>query len=79
VLAPESEGIGKAIRQPLYDNSGGGYLILFAVMRDEKAVEVVVRVFRIWHGARARVDASEIGKGESQEYTPVAMPSLGLA
>ena len=42
-LAPESEDIGREVRQLVYKK----HRILFAVLPGE-----VVRVFRVWHGAR---------------------------
>ena len=67
-LAPESADIGKEIRQLLYSKRGRVYRILFAITHDEQAGEDVVRIFRIWHSARARIEASEIEEGESEEY-----------
>jgi plasmid stabilization system protein ParE len=67
-LAPESEDIGKEIRQLLYGKRGRTYRIIFAITRDEQAGEGVVRIFRIWHGARERIEASEIEEGESTDY-----------
>lgn len=67
-LAPESEDLGKEIRQLFYGKRGGVYRILFGITRDEKAGEDVVRIFRIRHSARARAEAGEIEEGESEEY-----------
>jgi plasmid stabilization system protein ParE len=67
-LAPESEDLGKEIRQLLYGKRGRVYRILFGITRDEKADEDIVRIFRIWHSARARAKASDIKEGESKEY-----------
>ncbi len=67
-LAPESDDLGREIRQLLYGKRGRVYRVLFAILRDEKAGEDVVRIFRIWHSARARAEASEIKEGESKEY-----------
>ena len=63
-LAPESEDIGMAIRQLLYGKKGGVYRILFAVGHDDAADEDVVRIFRIWHGARLNATPEEIQQGE---------------
>ncbi len=67
-LASESADLGKEVRQLFYGKRGRVYRILFAITRDEQAGEDVVRIFRIWHGARARIEASEIKEGESEEY-----------
>ena len=67
-IAPESDDIGKELRQLLYGKRGRVYKIFFAVMRDEAAGEDVVRIYRIWYSARQSIAASDITQGESQEY-----------
>ncbi len=67
-LAPESKDLGKEVRQLLYGKRGRVYRILFGITRDDQAGEDVVRIFRVWHSARARAEASDIEEGESKEY-----------
>ncbi len=57
-LAPEAEQIGKEIRQLLYGKRSAIYRILFAI--EQEARQEVVRVLRIWHGARDRIRAEDI-------------------
>jgi len=50
-LAPESADIGVEVRQLLYKR----HRILFAVLPGD-----VVRVFRVWHGARDRLQGEDL-------------------
>lgn len=60
-LAPESEELGVELRQLLYGKRSAAYRILFAVVWEE--AEEVVRVYRVWHGARDRIKAEDIKEG----------------
>jgi plasmid stabilization system protein ParE len=57
-LAAESEELGIALRQLLYGKRSATYRILFALVREGD--EEVVRVYRIWHGARDRIQTQDI-------------------
>lgn len=62
--APEGADIGKAIRHLLYGKRNAVYRIIFAVEYDEALDEEVVRIFRIWHGARDHIQASDLAEDE---------------
>src|SRR5579871_3809985 len=66
-LAPESEEIGRELRQLLYGKPGRIYRIVFALVYDEATEEEVIRVYRIWHGARDRLKAEELEPAEEAE------------
>jgi plasmid stabilization system protein ParE len=68
-LAPESENIGKEIRQLLYGKRGQIYRIIFGIVRDEATGEEIVRVYRVWHGARDRLQAGDIEEEENERET----------
>ncbi len=57
-LAPESERLEIAIRQLLYGKRSAAYRILFSIAREN--AEDVVRVYRIWHGARDQIKAEDL-------------------
>ena len=53
-LAPESEELGKEIRQLLFMMHHSTYRILFEIAGDE------VRIYRIRHGSRNRIQAADL-------------------
>ena len=55
-LAPESLALRRSIRQLLFGKPPDVYRVLFVVVNDE------VRVLRIRHGARKRLDQLELGR-----------------
>jgi hypothetical protein len=55
--AREAEQFGLDLRQLLCGPGGAAYRILFDIGVDTNLNEEVVRVFRIWHGARADIDS----------------------
>jgi plasmid stabilization system protein ParE len=58
-IVPESEEIGREIRQLLYGKRTGIYRIVFDVQ--ENAVDgPLVRVLRIWHGARDTLHSEDL-------------------
>ena len=63
-LAPESEDLGREIRQLLYGSRRRSYRILFGFGEDQKTGEKVVRIFRIRHSSRRRITADEIKEVE---------------
>lgn len=67
-IAPESEGVGKDIRQLFYGKRAGMYRILFGLAHDPATGEDVVRIYRIRHASRQDVTVEEIAEGESNEY-----------
>lgn len=68
-LAPESQDIGKEIRQLLYGKRRRSYRILFGLSRDETTGDEVVRIYRIRHHAQRRATAGDIEAGAEQEET----------
>lgn len=66
-LAPESEDIGLEIRQLLYGSKGNVYRILFCIGIDGTTGEDVVRIYRIRHRARKRIEVDEILEGERKD------------
>jgi plasmid stabilization system protein ParE len=66
-IAPESEDLGREVRQLLYGRRGNQYRILFGIWWDSATGEDVVRVYRIRHSARRRIRADEIREGDPQE------------
>jgi plasmid stabilization system protein ParE len=57
-LAPKSEDLGIELHQLLYGKHSFTYRILFAIVRENG--EEVVRVYRIWHGARDRIKSEDL-------------------
>jgi plasmid stabilization system protein ParE len=66
-LAPESEDLGREIRQLLYGKRGNQYRVLFGIWWDGATGEDVVRVYRIRHTARRWIRLDEIQEGDPQE------------
>jgi len=62
-LAPESDDLGKEVRQLLYGKRGNQYRILFGIWWDDNTAENVARIYRIRHSARRRITAEEIREG----------------
>lgn len=63
-LSPESEDLGKEIRQLLYGKRGNQYRIIFAIRHDQATGEEFVRIYRIRNIARRPITSDELGEGE---------------
>lgn len=55
----EAEEIGKPLRQLLYGKRSGIYRIIFDI-QEQSEEGPLVRVLRIWHGARDAITATDI-------------------
>lgn len=58
-LAPESEEIGRELRQLLYGKRSAAYRIVFAIKPDT-ALEGMVQVYCIRHSARDKIKVSDL-------------------
>ncbi len=58
--APEREETGMELRQLLYGKRSAVYRVIFAVEWDDRLEQDVVRVFRVWHGARDRITKADL-------------------
>lgn len=58
-LIPETEEIGQPLRHLLYGKRTGTYRIIFDI-QEEAVGGPLVRVLRIWHGAREEIKSSDI-------------------
>lgn len=56
-----------AVRQLLYGKRNQQYRILFDLEPDPATGEEVVRIYRIWHSARRKASAEEIGEGRMRK------------
>lgn len=63
-IAPESEDIGREIRQLFYGKRSQMYRILFAIVKDKETSQEIVRVHRLRHTAQAPLRAREIQDNE---------------
>ncbi|MDQ3009471.1 MAG: type II toxin-antitoxin system RelE/ParE family toxin [Acidobacteriota bacterium] len=63
-LSPETEDLGKEIRQLIFGKRGSQYRILFAIRHDEMTGEEFIHIYRIRHIARRRITSDEIREGE---------------
>jgi plasmid stabilization system protein ParE len=61
-LAPESDDLGREVRQLLYGQRRGIYRILFSVVEPD-----LIRIWRIRHGARATLQPGELESEDPQE------------
>ncbi len=58
-IAPETDFIGREIRQLIYRNRNQVYRIFFEVQENEK----VVRIYRIWHSSRNWIAKEDFEEG----------------
>ncbi len=58
-VAPESEDLGKEVRQALYGKRAGIYRIIFRIYKEAPG-EGVVRVVCVRHGARDRLKPEDL-------------------
>ncbi|MGE0133308.1 MAG: type II toxin-antitoxin system RelE/ParE family toxin [Blastocatellales bacterium] len=66
-IAPESDFVGREVRQLLYGKRPRIHRILFGIEEDSETGEDVVRIFRIWHSSRRRPTGDEIREGQVKE------------
>ena len=60
--APESEILGREVRQLIYGKRNQTYKVFFEVREDEK----VVRIYRIWHSSKDWLSAEEFNEGKPE-------------
>jgi len=61
-LAPESELLGREVRQLIYGKKSQTYKVFFEIKEDEKAV----RIYRIWHSSKDWISAEEFNEGKPE-------------
>ena len=61
-LAPESEILGREVRQLIYGKKNQTYKIFFEIREEEKTV----RIYRIWHSSKDWISAEEFNEGKPE-------------
>jgi plasmid stabilization system protein ParE len=61
-LAPESEILGREVRQLIYGKRNQTYKIFFEICEEEKAV----RIYRVWHSSKDWISAEEFNEGKPE-------------